>query len=144
MKIAIAFILSFASLGAFAKSYDIEMSNKTGKESMLFNPYFLKLEVGDVVNFVPKSKGHNTKSLLIPEGAKPWKGKNNQAITVQLNVPGYYIYRCSNHFSMGMIGVLVVGNGANKNEALEKLTSLKKKIFVNKPRVDKLIKLVDQ
>lgn len=49
----------------------------------------------------------------VPEGAQTWKGKINEEVSVTLSEPGVYMYQCTPHLGMGMIGAIVVGDPAN-------------------------------
>src|SRR3546814_17315802 len=86
---------------------------------MVFEPAFVKAESGDTVRFVAVDKGHNAESIagMLPEGAEPFAGKFNQEITVTLEQPGVYGYRCKPHYGMGMVGMIVVGDAANVDTA---------------------------
>ena len=59
---------------------------------MVFEPSLIKVAKGDTVTFVPTDKGHNAETVkdLIPEGAKPFKGKMNEALQIKFDVDGAY------------------------------------------------------
>ena len=64
------------------------------------------------VTFVPTDKSHNAETIkdLIPDGAKPFKGKMNEAIKITFDVDGAYAIKCAPHLGMGMVAVVVVGD----------------------------------
>lgn len=111
-----------ASLGAaalfwgstvMAEDHQVEMLNKDSQgRAMQFEPAFIHIEPGDTVTFVATSKTHNSEAIpaLIPPEAEPWKGKINQEITADFEVPGFYVYKCTPHLGMGMIGLVQVGD----------------------------------
>ena len=68
---------------------------------------------------VPTDKGHDAESIkgMIPDGAEPFKGKISQGITVTLDKEGVYGVRCSPHYAMGMVALIVVGQPTNLKEA---------------------------
>ena len=54
---------------------------------------------------------------MLPEGAEPFKGKLSEQITVTVPVEGVYGVKCTPHYGMGMVALIVVGNPANAEEA---------------------------
>ena len=112
---AAAFIVAMAALvsGASAADFEVLMLNKgTDGKTMGFSPSFLQIEPGDTVTFIPVDKGHNAETILdmIPDAASTWKGKMDEQFTVTLTEPGLYGFKCFPHFSMGMVGLIQVGN----------------------------------
>jgi pseudoazurin len=95
------------------------MLNKGAAGAMVFEPAFLQLEPGDSVTFLPTDKGHDAVSIkgMVPEGAEPFAGKMNQAITVAFDTPGVYGVKCVPHYGMGMVALFVVGEPGNVAEA---------------------------
>lgn len=130
---------------SFSKEYKVEALNKGDAHSMTFKPMFLKASVGDVVTFIPTSKGHTSESVFTPKGATTWKSKTSKEVKVTLNKEGLYIYKCRNHGIMGMAGVIQVGASASGDggrptnfiEAKKFYNKLKKKFIMNKNRLDK-------
>jgi len=105
--------VAVASPGA-AKDVQVRMLNKGKAGAMVFEPALVKIAPGDTVTFVATDKGHNAEiiSTMIPAGASPFKGKMNQDITVKFTKAGVYGYKCLPHYGMGMVGAVIVGNGA--------------------------------
>ena len=67
--------------------------------------------VGDTVEWLPKNKGHNVEFLAGPEMADlPAKSNMNEFHSVLFERPGVYLYGCTPHLNMGMLGLVVVGN----------------------------------
>ena len=67
--------------------------------------------VGDTVEWLPKNKGHNVEFLAGPDMANlPQKSKINEFHSVLFERPGIYLYGCTPHLNMGMLGLIVVGN----------------------------------
>jgi pseudoazurin len=101
------------ALPASAADFEVKMLNKgSDGQTMVFEPAFLHIQPGDTVHFLPTDKGHDAESIknFLPDGAEPFKGKFSQELTVTFQTPGVYGYRCSPHFSMGMVGLIQVGN----------------------------------
>lgn len=99
---------------AAAKDYQVRMLNKGNGRTMVFAPEVLRIAPGDTVTFVATDKGHNAEiiSTMLPPGAAPFKGKMNKDLTVKFSKPGTYGYKCLPHYGMGMVGAIIVGNGA--------------------------------
>ena len=111
-------VLAFTG-GAAAEEHVIEMLNKGEKGAMVFQPNLVHAAPGDTVKFVPTDKSHNVESIkgMIPEGAESFKSKMNEEITVTLDKDGVYGVKCSPHYGMGMVALIVVGQPVNADEA---------------------------
>ena len=90
------------------------MKNTGEGGAMVFEPMLTKIAAGDTVKFIPTDKGHNAESIkdILPEGAEPFKGKINEEIAVTFTVPGVYGIKCTPHFAMGMVALVVVDDPA--------------------------------
>ena len=87
----------------------IEMLNKRGKEKMLYGQDVVKIDVGQTITWTPDSKGHNVQFVSVPEGVEKVKSKLSKEFSYTFEQEGVYLYVCTPHASMGMIGVVVVG-----------------------------------
>src|SRR6056300_141993 len=91
----------------------VEMWNKDPedkKRKMVFSEEILIVQPGDLIQFVATDKGHNVHFIDGPDGVKlPGKSKLSKDVEVVLTEPGVYVYVCTPHASMGMIGIVVVG-----------------------------------
>lgn len=108
-----AAVLLATSMSLSAAEYDVQMLNKgSDGQTMVFEPAFLQIAVGDTVNFIPTDKGHNAELVkgLFPEGGTEFKGKIIEELSVTFDVEGAYGYKCLPHFGMGMVGLIVVGD----------------------------------
>lgn len=103
----------FAASPVMAADHTVQMLN-AGPDGtrMVFEPAIVKVAPGDTVTFVPTDKGHNAESIpgLLPDGAEPFKGAIGKEITVTFTAPGVYGVKCLPHYSMGMVGLVVVGD----------------------------------
>ncbi len=102
----------FTSL-AYADDMTIDMLNKRDDGAkMVYSEDIARIDVGDTITWVPTSKGHNVEFIKGPEGWKlPKKSKNNKEVSITFDVPGVYVYQCTPHKAMGMIGLVVVAEG---------------------------------
>ena len=118
------FIISmlFISNNVVAASYEIEMLNKLGKEKMLFSKKVIKIDINDEVLWKSVDKGHNVEFIGMPDGALKYKSKHSKDAVYKFSKAGIYLYQCTPHKAMGMIGIVVVGNDKNN---LEKIKNVK-------------------
>ena len=118
-NIVLFLLLSFSSI-AFSAEHEIKMLNFGSEGGMVFEPGFLKVNVGDKVNFVAVDISHNTESVegLIPAGATSWKGDINENVSVVIDKEGVYVYQCTPHIILGMVGVIQAGEPVNKDEVM--------------------------
>ena len=105
--------------GAWAAEHEVQMLNKGENGAMVFQPDFVLAEPGDTIRFIPTDKTHNVESIptMLPEGAEPFKGKINEEITITVTQEGVYGIKCTPHYAMGMVALVVVGNPVNLEEA---------------------------
>ena len=142
MKIILATVmLALGSASAFAADATIEMLNKKGKERMVFSEKIVRINVGDTVFWKAKSKGHNVEFIRkngIPEGVKKFKSKLNKDTEYKFTIPGIYAYWCTPHKSMGMIGLVIVGDNKENLPAIKKVKFFGKSKKVAKDLLEKL------
>ena len=126
--IAAVALTGLAIAPAFAADYEVQMLNKGAAGAMVFEPAFVQIQPGDTVTFVPTDKSHNVESIkdMLPEGVEPFKSKVNEAFTMTFDVPGSYGIKCTPHFAMGMIGLIVVGDQPANLEAVKAVKVPKK------------------
>jgi pseudoazurin len=108
-------------MAASAADFEVHMLNKGKDGVMVFEPGAVKIAAGDTVTFIPTDKSHNAETVkdMLPEGAKPFKGKMNETIKVTFDVPGAYAVKCMPHVGMGMIGLVVVGDAPTNLEGIK-------------------------
>lgn len=106
--------------GARAAEVEVKLLNKGSDGAvMVFEPAFVKIAPGDTVKFVSADKGHNAESIkgMLPEGAVPFLGKNNEDVAVKFEKEGVYGVKCLPHYGMGMVAMIVVGSPGNVDQA---------------------------
>merc|ERR1711865_393298 len=97
------------------------MLNKLGKERMVFSKKMISIELNDDVLWKSIDKGHNVQFIGMPDGAKKYKSKISKDASYKFEKPGIYLYQCTPHKAMGMIGIIVVGNDKSNLEAIKKV-----------------------
>ena len=133
--------IGISLIAGFAHSadYEVQMLNSGSEGFMVFEPAVLSVEVGDTVTFVATDMAHNSASIagMIPEGAAAWTGELSKDIAVTFEKPGVYVYQCTPHAMMAMVGVINVGQGAENLAAVKAAAAGKKESFVtNQDRLD--------
>ena len=77
------------------------------------------IEVGDTVLWRPLSEGHNVEFLAGPEMDNlPPSSVMNESHSVTFNQSGIYLYGCTPHLNIGMLGLVVVDKDLRNIEKL--------------------------
>lgn len=121
MKILILSLMSlFISFASFSKEVVVEMLNKRADgQKMVFSEDVVKVDVGDTVKWLASDKGHNVEFVGGPEGASlPSKSGLNKDVAINFDKAGVYLYVCTPHKVMGMIGLVVVGGDTSNKDAI--------------------------
>ena len=118
MMLAAAAVVAMAG-AASAAEHEVKMLNKGEKGAMVFEPDFLEVEVGDTVKFLVVDKGHDAQAIkgMFPEGVEEFKGKINQEVTFTVEKEGVYGIKCTPHYAMGMVMLVVAGEPVNVEAA---------------------------
>lgn len=105
--------------GAQAAEHKVLMLNKGEKGAMVFVPDMVKAAPGDTIRFVPTDKSHNAEAIkgMLPEGAELFKSEINEEFTIKLTAQGVYGIKCTPHYGMGMVALILVGDPVNFKEA---------------------------
>jgi pseudoazurin len=125
-------LLAVAS-AANSATHVVKMKNSNADGIMVFEPGFLKIAKGDTVTFEVVDAGHDAISEVTPDGGS-WKvgftGGN-----VKFDVEGVNIYYCMPHRSMGMYGIIQVGEATNKADAMSKVETIDAGFAMNHGRL---------
>lgn len=109
-------ILSAAALTwsnmANAALYEVRMLTQGPHQMFEFEPNLLRIQPGDTVHFIAKSRGHNVQTVpgMIPDGARPFRSATSEDLTVTFAQAGVYGIECNPHAELGMVGLIMVGN----------------------------------
>ena len=113
--LSVIFLLVFSYTG-HAKTIQID-----------FTPYetysieVAHINVGDTIEWLP-NVDHNVEFLGGPDmNSLPKKSKFNVSYSVNFNTPGVYLYHCTPHGNMGMLGLVIVGNNFNNLKDIEEI-----------------------
>ncbi len=103
--VGLAALISIFSSTVFAEEHVVKA------QVTKWVPMVLFIQPGDTVKWVNMA-GHDTTNIedMMPEGADGWQSKMGETYVRTFTEEGAYIYKCSPHSSLGMIGAIVVGN----------------------------------
>ena len=120
----------FTLTPVFGEDLTIEMLNKRDDGAkMVYSADIARVEVGTSITWIPTSKGHNVEFIAGPDGWDlPKKSKNGKEGTITFDTPGVYLYQCTPHKTMGMIALVVVGEGDNDVSGAKVRGKSKKKL----------------
>lgn len=110
----IALVLSLFSLQtASAAEVVVEMLNRDAAANLsnLYKPGLVKIAKGDTVKWVATTPGHNVSFVQggTPAGVTMFTSGFDKEIKYTFDKPGIYLYKCTPHAGLGMIGLVVVG-----------------------------------
>ena len=133
--ITFALLLTIPSL-LVAKEHQVKMltANASG-QTMIMEPAFLKIALGDTVRFIPSDASHNAQSLVSPKGASSFSTPMCKTSVVYFKQEGAYLYKCLPHFALGMVGVIQVGQAVNIDDVKVQWQTLQTGVVMNKDRV---------
>ena len=133
MRLYFLLALLIISKGTLAKTIQIEF---TENDSYSIEVAFI--DVGDTIEWLPKNKGHNVEFLVGPDmDTLPNNSKINEFHSILFKTPGVYLYGCSPHLNMGMLGLIVFDNDFHNLEKVNKVELS----YVANSVVDRLIKI---
>ena len=137
LKIIFLSLIALSPLSIISADYTVKMLNNGKEGLMVFEPAILSIEQGDTVLFEATDVSHNSASIpgMIPQGAMPWTGAMNQDIKVTFDKEGVYVYQCTPHSMMAMVGVIKVGVPKNLEIIKGKAEDQKKAFVMNKERL---------
>ena len=107
-----------------ATEHVVEMLNQdpdNPRVRMVFRPQILQVNPGDTVKFVAADRGHNTQvdEDMMPDGGTMWESGIGEDVEVTIDVEGAYGYYCTPHRTVGMVGLILVGNAVANYEDLK-------------------------
>jgi pseudoazurin len=125
-----ASVMALFATTAYAEDMTVEMLNKRDDGAkMVYSEDIARIDVGDTITWTPDSKGHNVEFIAGPDGwDAPKKSKLSKEYAYTFDTPGVYLYQCTPHKSMGMIAIVVVGDGDNDISGAKVRGKSKKKL----------------
>ena len=141
MRFFIVILGILLSQSVFAADVTVEMLNKLEKETMVFSPKIIKVDVGDTVTWKSTDPGHNVSFMMkggVPDGVEKFTSKIGKDAEYTFTIPGIYAYICVPHKSMGMIGFVIVGNDLSNLDSIESVKYIGKSKKVAKNLIPQL------
>jgi len=136
------FGVSNAEAEELPTEYTVEMWNTDPDDRsrrMVFSEELITVAEGATVEFLATDRGHNVEIVSGPDGVElPSKSRMNKDFEYTFAESGVYVYVCSPHATMGMIGVVVVGEPTT--EQIEAAAGTK----LRGPSKKKLAELLEQ
>ena len=81
-----------------------------------------RIDVGDTIAWLPENKGHNVEFFAGPDmNSLPIKSEINDVHSVVFKNSGVYLYGCTPHANMGMLGLIIVGNDFHNIEKVKEI-----------------------
>ncbi len=116
-----AIAMALAAFSANAEEFEVKMLNKGDKGTMVFEPDLIVAQPGDTVKFVPTDKGHNVESVegMLPDGVEAFKSGVNDEYVLTVAEQGAYGVKCTPHYGLGMVALIVAGEPVNLDAAIE-------------------------
>lgn len=107
--------LALAMAGeAAAAEHRVQMLNRGDGGTMVFSPAVVRARPGDTIRYVPTDPGHNAETIagMLPAGVQVTRGAMGREYVLRVTQPGVYGVKCAPHYSMGMVGLVIVGDGS--------------------------------
>ena len=98
--------LLILSRAGFAETIQIEFT-----EDDAYSIQVAHINAGDAIEWLPKNEGHNVEFFGVPDmRSMPPTSEMDEPHTVVFKASGIYLYGCTPHADMGMLGLVIVDN----------------------------------
>ena len=115
-------LLLFSTLHVFSEASGASVLQIEFTEHDTYSIEVAHIQVGDTIEWLPTNEGHNVEFLLGPKlNSLPKKSKIDEQHSVVFTVPGVYLYGCTPHASMGMLGLVIVDNDLHNLESIKQI-----------------------
>lgn len=113
-----------AAQAASAAEVVVEMLNrdKATNATNVYKPALVKVAKGDTVKWVATNPGHNVAFVSggVPAGVALFSSGFTKEVKYKFDKPGIYVYKCTPHLGLGMVGIVWVGNDKSNLDAAKK------------------------
>jgi len=141
----IALCLLFCTGFVNAKEHTVKLLTQgSNGKMMVFEPLFLKISVGDVINFVPSDSSHNAQSFSVPSEKSSFNTPYGKATKVTFTEAGAVLVKCLPHFALGMIAVIQVGENIDSSKINEDWGKVRALVAMNKEAIDEALTKINQ
>lgn len=109
--------LLILSKAGFAETIQIEFT-----EDDAYSIQVAHINAGDTIEWLPKNEGHNVEFFGGPDmSSMPPTSEMDEPHTVVFKASGIYLYGCTPHADMGMLGLVIVDNDFHNLNAIKKV-----------------------
>ena len=121
--LAACVVLGLTASTASAAEVVVEMlsRDKTANLSNMFKPGLVRVNRGDTVKWKATQSGHNVAFVAgaVPAGVPLFTSPMSKDVSFKFEKPGIYLYKCTPHIGLGMVGVVLVGNDKSNFAAVK-------------------------
>ena len=110
--------------------FSLQAANSNGYTVQYF-PFWTCIKIPLVFSFWPSAPN------LIPAGASSWESTQGQDFSITFDTEGVYVYQCTPHLVMAMVGLIQVGEATNMAEIKSNLGGFEALIALNQDRLGK-------
>jgi len=123
-----------------AKEHTVKLLTQgSNGKMMVFEPLFIKIAVGDSINFVPADPSHNAESFSVPSDKSSFKTPFGKATKITFSEKGAVLVKCLPHVALGMVAVIQVGENVDSSKAKADWEKAKASVVMNKEAIDEAI-----
>ena len=118
IKFLIVYVIAFTNASlASANDLLVEITRDD-----TFTPDIVRISSGQIIKWAPKVNGHNVEFVKGPDGANlPSKSVLSTNTSMKFVETGVYLYWCTPHKDMGMLGLVIVGKNFNNLKDIEEI-----------------------
>ena len=122
IRVILLTLFTIVTLLIFLKVASAETIQIEFTENDSYSIEVASINVGDTIEWLPKNEGHNVEFLKGPKmNSLPTSSKIDEVHSVVFKFPGVYLYGCTPHGNMGMLGLIIVGSDYHNLEELKEL-----------------------
>ncbi|NQZ24591.1 MAG: pseudoazurin [Colwellia sp.] len=128
-----------------AKEHTVKLLTQgSNGKMMVFEPMFIKISVGDTINFVPSDASHNAQSFSVPSDKSSFNTPYGKPTKVTFTETGAVLVKCLPHFALGMIAVVQVGENIDSSKVNADWLKAKASVVMNKEAIDEALTKINQ
>jgi len=128
-----------------AKEHTVKLLTQgSNGKMMVFEPMFIKISVGDTINFVPADASHNAQSFSVPSEKSSFETPYGKPTKVTFTEKGALLVKCLPHFALGMIAVIQVGDNIDSSKVNADWRKARTSVVMNKEAIDKALSKINQ
>jgi pseudoazurin len=130
---------------ANAKEHTVKLLTQgSNGKMMVFEPMFIKISVGDTINFIPSDASHNAQSFSVPSEKSSFETPYGKPTKVTFTEAGAVLVKCLPHFVLGMVAVVQVGENIDSNKVNADWRKVSASVAMNKEAIDEALSKINQ